>query len=304
MIARGLLLLFLGGGLGLVATVPESLAQTPKEAPQNTVLAQFEEAQALAVDPRGRLYVADAGRDIVAVLDRTGTRRMVLGGSGTRAGAFDTPSDVEPTNGQLLLVADTYNGRVQRFSEEGQYLESLPIGRTDRFEGRTWSFEDGRNGDPVRGDGRPIAVARDEEGAIYVLDDRKRRLLKWSDVGRPERLVEGGSDRLQQPVALAVGDVRRLYLADAGQEGVLVYDTFGTFRRRVPVSPLPTVQALTVHRGRLYIVCADRLLVWDRTDGLVAEHSIDLSEPVVDAVLYEGSLYLLTATRLLRRAGW
>ncbi len=304
MIARGLLLLFLGGGLGLMATVPESLAQTPTEAPQNTVLAQFEEARALAVDPGGRLYVADAGRDIVVVLDRTGTRRMVLGGSGTRAGAFDTPSDVEPTNGQLVLVADTYNGRVQRFSEEGQYLESLPIGRTNRFEGRTWSFEDGRTGDPVRGDGRPLAVARDNEGGIYVLDDRERRLLKWSDVGRPERIVKRGSDRLQHPVALAVGDARRLYVADAGQERVLVYDTFGTFRRRVPVSPLPTVRALTVYRGRLYIVCADRLLVWERTEGLVAEHPVDLSEPIVDAVLFEGSVYMLTATRLLRRNEW
>lgn len=269
-----------------------------------TVLAEFEDARALAVDPVGRLYVADAGRDVVAVLDRTGARRMVLGGSGTRAGEFDVPSDVDPTNGQLILVADTYNGRVQRFSEEGQYLESLPVGRTDRFGSSTWDVEERRTGDLVRGDGRPVAVAQDDEGTLFVLDEHTRRLLMWNDLGRSGRIREVGDDRLQDPVALAVGGAQRLYVADAGHGTVFVYDTFGTFRRRVPLPALPTVRALAVHRGRLHIVCAERVLVWARGKGVVAEHPVDLPEPLVDVALQKNDVYLLTPKRLLRRARW
>lgn len=303
MFARTLVLLVLGSGFGLTGVVPGAQAQTLDGAGQRPVVAQFENAQALAVDPRGRLYVADAGRDVVETLNAEGERLDVIGGSGTRVGEFDLPSDVDPTNGQLLLVADTYNGRIQRFSEEGQYLESLPIGRTDRAGGAGWGFENRREGDPVRGDGRPVAVARDDDESIFVLDERNRQLLKWTDLGGMEPIVDGGA-RLQDPVALAIGDSRQVYVADAEQETVLVYDRFGTFRRRVPAPPLPNVQALAVHRRRLHMVSPDTVRIWERAKGHVAEHPVGLSEPLVDVARANGDIYLLTESRLLRRAGW
>ena len=302
MVARALLLFVFGGGLALSGIVPGVQAQAPEQAAGATALAEFEDARALAVDPRGRLYVVDAGRDVVEILDSTGGRIDVIGGSGTRVGEFDGPSDVDPTNGQLLLVADTYNGRIQRFSEEGQYLESLPIGQTDRV-GGGWSFENRGESNPVRGTGRPVAVVRDDDESIFVLDERNRRLLKWTDLGGMEPIVDGGR-RVQDPVALAIGAARQLYVADAEQQAVLVYDSFGTFRRRVPTPPLPDVQALAVHRGRLHIVSPDTVRIWDRTDAQVAAHSVALSESLVDIARTDGEVYLLTETRLLRRTGW
>ena len=294
----GLLLLW-GGTLGACG----ARGQAPSATAAGTVLAQFEDARALAVDPRGRLYVADAGRDAVDILEPDGTRRATIGGPGSRPGAFDTPSDVDPTNGQLLLVADTYNGRVQRFSGEGQYLESLPVGRVERGASGEWTFEDGRGGSPVQGQGTPIAVARDDEGAVFVLDARDRRLLKWSAVGQAEARLVGQAGQLQDPVALAVGPGRRLYVADAGREAVLVYDTFGTVRRRV-TGVCSAMQALTVHRDRLWVICADRVLGWDRAEGVVAEHPVDLEAPLVDVAFGRGHVYLLTETTLRRRPRW
>ncbi|MFB6271286.1 MAG: NHL repeat-containing protein [Salinibacter sp.] len=294
----GLGLLLLGGA------VPEGRAQEAEGADGRKVLARFGDARALAVDPRGRLYVADAARDVVEVLRPNGTRHMVLGGSGTRPGEFDTPSDVDPTNGQVLLVADTYNGRIQRFSEEGQYLESLPIGTGDRGRNDDWTFEEGRARRPIRGDGRPIAVARDDEGAVYVLDRRRRRVLKWSDLGQSGQIVGGHRGRLQDPVALAVGEAQRVYVADRGQGAILVYNTFGTFRRRVPVSSLPSVRALTVHRGQLWIVSPGRVRIWESGEGLVAKRTVNRSAPLVDVAPHANSVYLLTETRLFRRPDW
>jgi len=301
---RRLVPILLGGLLVLLSVgVDGAVAQERPVDGAGTILAEFGDAQALAVDPRGRLYVADAARDVVAVLSASGTLQAVIGGSGGRAGEFDTPSDVDPTNGQLILVADTYNGRVQRFSEEGQYLESLPIGQTDRG-GEGWSVQEEEDGEAVQGNGRPVAVARDDEGSIFVLDERGQRLLTWNDVGRSGRIRDAGGGRLQDPVALAVGNDQQVYVADAGKEAILVYDTFGTFLRSLPLPPLPSVRAVAVHRGRLVAVCADRVLIWDRQDGLVAEHPVDLSEPLVDVARTDRHVYLLTATRLIRRPGW
>lgn len=277
--------------------------QAPDAKPTGAVLARFEDARSLAVDPRGHLYVADAGRDAVEILGSDGTRRAVLGGPGTQPGAFDTPSDVDPTNGQLLLVADTYNGRIQRFSGEGQYLESLPVGRRERGASGEWTFEDGRSGSPVQGQGTPIAVARDDDGAVFVIDASDRRLLKWSAVGQAEARRVGREGLLQNPVALAVGPGRRLYVADAGREAVFVYDTFGTVQRRVP-GLCSTMQGLTVHRDRLWIACENQVLVWGRAEGLVAEHSVALEEPLVDVAFAGGQAYLLTETTLRRGPRW
>lgn len=288
----------------LGSPVSESRSQGFDEAGGRTVFARFEAARGLAVDPEGRLYVADAGRDVVEILRPDGTRQMVLGGTGTQSGAFDTPSDVDPTNGQLILVADTYNGRVQRFSDAGQYLESLPVGAGDRAGSDGWAFEDRRGGTPVRGDGRPVGVARDDNGAVFVLDRRNRRLMKWSDVGQSERLVGGRRSRLQDPVALAVGDAGRVYVADKEKEAVLVYDTFGTFRRRVPVSSLSSLRAVTIHRGQLWIVGSGSVLVWERGKGIVMRREVNASSPLVDVAVTGTSVYLLTEVGLLRRPDW
>lgn len=91
-------------------------------------------------------------------------------------------------------------------------------------------------------------------------------------------------------------------MADAGREAVLVYDSFGTYVRMLPTPPLPEVRAVTVHRGRLWIACSDRMLVWSRAEGLEAERPADLAAPLVDVARYEDEMYLLTARRLLRRA--
>ena len=77
----GLLLLW-GGTLGACG----ARGQAPSATAAGTVLAQFEDARALAGGPRGRLYVADAGRDAVDILEPDGTRRATIGGPGSRPG--------------------------------------------------------------------------------------------------------------------------------------------------------------------------------------------------------------------------
>lgn len=293
----------LGLFLGLIGFCPPVLAQ---EAAQDTVIARFRDARALAVDPLGRLYVADAGRDVVRLLDRAGTGQGTLGGAGTRAGEFDSPADVDPTNGQTVWVADAGNGRVQHFSSEGLYLEAMPVGPSFLEGGDQRFLDDGRDGAAVQGDGRPIAVASTSGDVVFAIDERNDRLLKWDEQRRPERLVGpvGRDDAPQRPVALALDGTRRLYVADGAEGRVLAYDLFGTFLERLDTPPLSALQALTMHRGRLWIVCARRVFVWNPDTRTVTEHPVDLPAPLMDAARRGDDLFLLTSTRLYRRPAW
>jgi DNA-binding beta-propeller fold protein YncE len=255
----------------------------------------------------GHLYVADAGRDVVRILDRSGAGRATLGGSGTRRGEFDQPADVDPTNGQTVWVADAGNGRVQRFSPEGLFLEAFPV-NPSFFDGREQrSFNDGRDGASVQGQGRPVALATSSGGDTFVVDGRNDAVLKWDENGRPERLLGPAGHRwrgLRTPVALALDGTRRLYVADRAQETVFAFDLFGTFVRRLDTPPLSRLQALSMHGGRLWIVCAERVFVWSPGTRSTSEHEVDLPEPLVDLARRGDDLFLLTATTLYRRSAW
>lgn len=297
----GLLGLLLLGGWGTAGEQRATVESGAALSTDTLERVRFEEARALAVDPRGRLYVADAGRDAVVVLSPDGRTQATLGGTGMRAGQFLGPADIDPTNGQTLFVADAGNGRLQRFSEELQYLESLPVGR-GFDEGHTLrAFDDGRDGSEVQGDGRPIAVRSSVGNHTFAIDGRAGVVLKWDEQRRPEQVIGGGArraGRLERPVALALEGSRRLFVADQEREAVLVYDRFGTFEQELPTPPLSDIRALTFRRGRLWIVCPDRVFVWHSTGGRVAEHPIDLPAPLVDVAPFSEGVYLLTSTRL------
>lgn len=268
-----------------------------------TVLAQFEEASALEIDPKGRLYVADAGQNVVRIVDREGTVLATLGDSGTRAGEFDGPTDLDPTNGQTLLVADGGNGRIQRFSADLQYLEAMPVGSSfSQDEQRI--FDDGRDGSTVQGDGRPVAVVSTDGDQTFVVDGRENVVVAFDEQRRPERIAGDAGGQIgtpQEPVALALDGNRRLYVGDRAQRTVLAYDLFGTFVKRLSTPPLPDLQALSMQRGRLWIVCPDRVFVWNPETNTTVEHAVDVPTPLLDAARRGDELFLLTATHLYRR---
>jgi len=266
-------------------------------------LAAFDDARALAIDPRGRLYVADAGRDIVAILNTGGMRLHTLGGSGVRPGRLTEPLDVDPTNGLQLLVADAGNGRIQRFSSEGQFLESLPLHRPAKTKPSGSVFEQDRESLAAGASGRPTAVVSTSDQNILALDGHHRALLRWDSTRRVEVLASAnavGSTALRDPVALALNANRRLYIADA--EAILVFDRFGTFIRRLDLPGAGTsVRALAVHNQRLWIIRPRSLVALSPDTGRVLRtHAVRLDAPLVDAAFDDSQLYLLTATTLVQ----
>ncbi|GAB5518414.1 MAG: NHL repeat-containing protein [Rhodothermales bacterium] len=265
-----------------------------------TPLATFRDARALALDPMGRRYVVDAGRDAVVVLDTLGRGLRTLGGPGAGAGTFDEPHDVDPTNGLSLVVADAGNGRLQRLSREGAWLgelvlpgERLNAGEVRQGFERETAFDD-------QGDGQPVGVIVASDRSVFAIDAQHAQLVKWDADGRVERLIGdfgAARGRLSAPVAMAMVN-ETVWVADADLEAVLVYDAFGTFMRTVGQGIIQDPHAV-VNLGRsVGVVMPSHILVFEPTGRLARRILIDAPAPVMDVALTSRHLLVLTRIAL------
>jgi len=163
--------------------------------------------RAIVVDADGNLWVTDTGNARVIKLSSSGEPLGVYGVRGAGPREFQEPVGIALGPNGELLVADTWNGRVQRFSRdfeyvgefqvagwedlgqenkpylavlsEGSVLVSVPdYGQIERIgadgRGRTTWDRFGDGGDAVR----PVGVAVDPQGRIWVTDAAGSRLLR------------------------------------------------------------------------------------------------------------------------------
>ncbi len=257
-----------------------------------TLIAQFADARALAIDPGGTLYVADAGQDVVQILAPDGAALGKIGGVGTDHGLFHEPTDVDPTNGLMVVVADRRNGRLQRFTRANLHTETLPVHRADAFLGPA------SNGP---GDGLPLAVAISHSNEIFVIESESRVVLKWDALRRPVLVVGGfgsAGGTLKDPVALAVNG-NHVFVADADAKAIMVYDHFGGFVRSIERGQLAEPRALSVDSSYLWVVHPKLIIAYPLGDAERYDVNVHVGEGLVDAQFADGKLFLLTSTRLL-----
>lgn len=257
----------------------------------------LEDARALALDPTGALAIADAGAATVLLLDTLGVPLAGFGGPGTGEYAFIEPSGVDPGNGLVLTIADTGNGRLQRFSRDGRLLHSIPVptGR-GRDAGEQGAGERGE-----RGAGRPIAVAAAVTGELYAIEETAGVVLRWDARRLFDRVIGGreeGEGALRVPVDLALGADGRLVVADRGHGALVVYDVFGQYLRRIGDGQLQGVVAVTVVGERLVAVLPGEVRLYGLDGRLAAAFVPRTGAPLVDAAGDGRRLFTLTRTRL------
>ena len=157
------------------------------------------------IDDDGRLYVADTEQHTVWIIDSfRGVLVLQIGGFGTEAGRFDEPTDVAIGRGREIFVADAGNARVQVFGRLGGFLAEF-----DGSGGAT-SAEGVAGAAAFR---RPVAVACDRRGVIYVADPAAGRVAVTDPRGKP--LAELRMADLPAPSGLAFDGVDLLYVSDA-----------------------------------------------------------------------------------------
>ncbi len=263
--------------------------------------AVFVDARALGIDPFGVMYVADAGRDVVYAMNASGERLAVLGGPGSREGAFDDPAGVDPTNGLMLYVADAGNRRIQILSRSGAWLGAIPMARSgeDGAARVTYRRQDAAASDYASG--IPAAVATSPANEMFVVDVDRGVIRKWDQDRRPAGVIgdaSAGPGALLEPVDIAVGAEGLLYVADRGAESLMVYDQYGTFARSIG-GGLAGLSAVVATDDRVYAALERSLVAYDVTGRFERRLEMDMDMRIADiAAGPDGALYVLGTQRV------
>jgi len=135
---------------------------------QGNAAGQFQEPWGIAVDAQGMVYVADTWNHRIQKFDAQGAFLTQWGAFGDTVGALADPYSfygprqvvVDP-NGDLL-VSDTGNKRVVKFTADGEFVRQF--GGSGSLEGQ---FQE------------PVGLVVDAQGNVFVADTWNQRIQKF-----------------------------------------------------------------------------------------------------------------------------
>jgi uncharacterized protein (TIGR03663 family) len=160
----------------------------------------------IAVTRDGKtVYVTDTGNKRVVAFTAEGQQVSTWGSDGSKPGEFIEPVGIVVDDTGRVIVADTGNHRVQYFDAQGKFLkEHAILGweefytephlavlgadllTTDSYAARCTRYRDGtpvyswgRSGNGNGEFNRPIGIATDRQGAVYVADTFNGRIQKF-----------------------------------------------------------------------------------------------------------------------------
>ncbi len=166
----------------------------------------------LVVDrARARLVIPDAKGSKVLIFTLTGELLLTVEGKGY----FSYPNAVAVLSDGSMVIADSFNATIVRFSAEGKYLNSI-----------------GRRGDIAGSLSLVTGVAVDSEDHIYATDGRLHTVTLFEKdgnallvIGGPFSISRGNIARggFQIPQGISIDKNDRIYVADSFNRRVQVF---------------------------------------------------------------------------------
>jgi len=198
---------------------------------------------------------------------------MSKGGKGTGKGQFDSPSGIAVDGNGNILVADTINDRIQKFSSSGTFVTS--IGTRGKGHGQL---------------GEPNGIAVDRAGNIYVAEASNHRVQKLASDGTFMAEWKGPDTGFYGPRRIAVGPDDSIYVVDQGRTRIVKFSpdgqvlaTWGSagtgdgqFRDHTSVAVDPATNKVYVADPR-----NKRIQIFDETGKFLSKWSVpEWGEPV------------------------
>src|SRR5206468_12720855 len=135
---------------------------------------------------------------------------MFEGGKGTQKGQFDSPTAIAADRSGNILIADTGNGRIEKFSSTGEFLSAI-----------------GTKGSSHAQLAEPSGIAVDRAGNIYVAEARNHRVQKLALDGTFIAEWKGPQPGFYGPRRIAVGPDDSVYVVDQGRTRIAKFSPEG-----------------------------------------------------------------------------
>jgi DNA-binding beta-propeller fold protein YncE len=192
---------------------------------------------------------------------------MFEGGKGIENGQFDFPRGIAVDSRGNVLVADTNNNRIQKFSPAGVFLGI--IGQSGSAQGELKE---------------PSGIAIDQGGNIYVADTGNNRVQKLKPDGSFLAEWKGPEPEFYGPRDLSIGSDNSIYVVDEGNARIAklspdgqVLATWGKKGNGDGEFDDPTSVAVDPISNRVYV--ADprnrRIEVFDSNGQFIASWFVD-----------------------------
>ena len=139
-----------------------------------------------------------------------GLTDMFDGGRGSDKGQFDGPMGIAVDAKGNVLVADTNNARIEKFSPTGGYVSSMGI-----------------KGIGYGQLGAPNGIAIDAVGNIYVADASKHVVEKLAPDGSVMSEWKGPAPGFYGPRRIAIGTDESVYVVDQGRTRIVKFSPDG-----------------------------------------------------------------------------
>lgn len=178
---------------------------------------KFKEISGIALDPDGRVYVADKERGIVQIFD------IERNGEPTLSITAPPPSSV--------IWEDEY--QVDRKQELGDMAwdGKGALYAVDMRNDSILVIRDGKvERELKQKDWEPVAVALDSTGSLWVLDADDKRLMKIGKEGKTIKSEGCSGSRegcFSTPTDMAITRSGLIYISDSGNDRIQVYNTDG-----------------------------------------------------------------------------
>ena len=218
----------------------------------------------VAINKRGEVVVTEGGGHCVSLFSPYNRKRLGLFGiKGSGHGQFNWPSGVTVDGEGNILVADTFNNRIQKFTAEGQFLTTVgkydsgplqfsyptdiafntinnKVYVTDSSNNHiqvlnsdlTFSSTFGKEGNGKGHFHYPWGIACDRTGKVYVADTHNHRIQVFTAEGKFIRMFgRRGQSRgeLAGPRYVAVDTSCMVYVSEEDNHRVSVFTTEGQF---------------------------------------------------------------------------
>ncbi len=173
----------------LLASISSANAQSVMSSNSGNVLySGLDKPSALFVTQHS-IYIVEQGQHRVLELNHAGKTLQVFGNKGSSNYQFNSPFDIDATNGLKVFVSDSRNNRIQVFDKHWQLLSSIQ---------NISAFRDNKRIEPSW-------LGVNEVGELFFYDKRSKNLVK---------LNNSGSFLDEIPIPSEVNDISGLQLRE------------------------------------------------------------------------------------------